>query len=120
MSDGAFSGRVVALLVLLGLALAVVPTLAAGFVMCGVSGCTGGGFGVSTDPGLTRILLVVAGLTAALPLGAYAAAHRSGVLALSALGLAVVSTLVAGLVIGSDVAGCPRTLDSAACRDESR
>ncbi|SEC52185.1 hypothetical protein SAMN04489844_2451 [Nocardioides exalbidus] len=114
------SPRVVALLVALGLVLAIVPTLAAGFVMCGVSGCSGGGFGVSTDPGTTRVLLLVAGLVAALPLGVYAASRRSGVLGLATLGLALVSTLVAGLVIGSDFSGCPRTMDAAACHDGSR
>jgi hypothetical protein len=114
------SRRVVLILVVLGLVLAVVPTLAAGFVMCGVSGCSGGGFGVSTDPGTTQLLLIVAGLAAALPLAIGALVRRQGALALGALGLAVATTVVAGLAIGADPSGCPRGLDAATCHDESR
>ena len=109
------SGRTVALLVVLGVVLAVAPTLAAGFTLCGVSGCSGAGFGRSTDPGTTRVLLVVAGLTAALPLATYAVLRRSGRLGAYALGLAVATTLVAGLSIGSDLRGCPRGLDASTC-----
>ena len=109
------SGRAVALLVVLGVVLAVAPTLAAGFTLCGVSGCSGGGFGVATDPGTTRAMLVVAGLVAAMPLATYALLRRSGLLAGAALVLAVVTTLLAGAVIGSDLRGCPRDVDDAAC-----
>jgi hypothetical protein len=114
------SRRVIWFLVVLGLVLAVVPTFAAGFVMCGVSGCSGGGFGVSTDPRTTQLLLVVAGLAAGLPLAVASLVRRSGALALGALGLAVATTVVAGLVIGVDPSGCPRGLDAATCQDESR
>jgi hypothetical protein len=120
MDNAPVSGRAVVLLVALGLVLAVVPTLAAGFVMCGVSGCSGAGFGVSTDPGTTQLLLVVAGIAAGLPLAIGAVVRRQGALALGALGLAVVATLVAGLVIGADPNGCPRELDAATCHDEAR
>ena len=106
------SGRAVSLL---GVVLAVAPTLAAGFTLCGVSGCSGGGFGVATDPGTTRVMLVVAGLVAALPLGIYALVRRSGRLGAYAAALAVVTTLHAGAVIGSDLRGCPRDVDDAAC-----
>lgn len=109
------SGRTVALLVVLGVVLAVAPALAAGFTLCGVSGCSGAGFGVSADPGSTRVLLVVAGLVAALPLAGYALRHRSGRLAAYALALAVATTLVSGLLIGADLRGCPRGVDSATC-----
>lgn len=110
-----FSGRAVTLLVVLGVVLAAAPTLAAGFTLCGVSGCTGGGFGVSTDPGTTRVLLLVAGVVAALPLAIYALVRRSGRLGACAAALAVVATLLAGAVIGSDLRGCPRGVD--ACGD---
>lgn len=109
------SGRAVALLVVLGLVLATAPTLAAGFTLCGVSGCSGAGFGVATDPGTTRVLLVVAGLVAGLPLAAYAVARRNGRLGACAAALAVVTTLLAGLAIGSDLRGCPRGVDPEAC-----
>lgn len=113
------SGRTVALLVVLGLVLAVAPTLAAGFTVCGVSGCSGGGFGRSTDPGTTQLLLVVAGVVAALPLAVLAVVRRRAGLALLAVGLALASTFVAGLVVGADLRGCPRGASAETCRDEA-
>ena len=113
------SGRVVAARVVLGLLLAVVPTVAAGFVICGVSGCSGGGFGRSTDPSTTRLLLVAAGLVAAAPLALLALVRRSAALALAAVALGVVSTLAAGLVVGSDLRGCPRDVSTSTCLDEA-
>jgi hypothetical protein len=120
MDRTALSGRTVAMLVALGLLLAIVPTIAAGFMMCGVSGCSGGGFGRSTDPGATRLLLVSAGVVAALPVALHALVRRHAGLALASAGLAVLATLVAGLVVGSDLRGCPRDVDAATCHDESR
>jgi hypothetical protein len=114
------SGRTVALLVVLGLVLAIAPTLAAGFTVCGVSGCSGGGFGRSTDPGTTRLLLVVAGVAAALPLAVLAVVRRRAALALAAVGLAVAGTLVAGLVVGADFRGCPRGVSVETCREQAR
>ncbi len=113
------SGRVVAVLVVLGLVLAVAPALVAGFSICGVSGCSGGGFGRSTDPNATLAMLAVTGLVAALPLAIYALARRSGRLGAYALALAVVATFVTGAVIGSDLRGCPRSVDRATCLDET-
>jgi hypothetical protein len=106
-------------LVVLGLVLAAGPALAAGFSLCGVSGCTGGGFGRATDPGLTRLLLLATGVVAALPLAIYALARRSGRLGAYALALAVVATLLTGLVIGSDLRGCPRTVSYETCLEEA-
>ena len=113
-------GRVVAVVVVLGAVLAVVPTVAAGFTMCGVSGCSGGGFGRSTDPGTTQLLLVAAGVVAALPLTVLAVVRRHAGLGVAAAALAVLATVVAGLLIGSDVHGCPRDVGADACREESR
>ena len=95
--------------------LAVGPALLAGFAICGVSGCTGGGFGRSTDPDLTRLLLLATGAVAGLPLALYALVRRSGRLAAYALGLAVLATLLTGFVIGSDLPRLPR----ATCRPET-
>ena len=106
-------------LVVLGLVLAAGPALAAGFALCGVSGCTGGGFGRATDPGLTLALLVVTGAVAALPLALYALARRSPRLGAYALALAVVATLLTGLVIGSDLRGCPRDVSYETCLEEA-
>ncbi len=104
----------------LGIALAIAPALYASLAICGISGCTGGGFGRATDPGLTLIALGATGIIAALPLGVYALVRRSGRLAAYALALAVVATLVTGVVIGSDLRGCPRNVDRDTCLDESR
>ena len=113
------SAPVAAALVALGVGLAVVPGLAAGFTLCGVSGCTGGGFGRATDPGLTLALLVVAGAVAALPLGVYAAVRRTPRLGAYALALAVLTTLTTAYVIGSDLRGCPRNVSHETCVEES-
>jgi hypothetical protein len=112
------SGRVVTALVVLGLVLAAGPALAAGFSICGVSGCSGGGFGRATDPGTTRLLLLATGVVAALPLAIFALVRRSGRLGAYALALAVVATLLAGLVIGSDLRGCPRNVSYETCTEE--
>ena len=55
---------------------------------------------------------------AALPLAVYALVRRSGGLAVCALALAVVATFVTGVVIGSDLRGCPRSIDRATCLEE--
>jgi hypothetical protein len=113
------SAPLAAALVVLGIVLAAGPALLAGLTICGVSGCTGGGFGRSTDPGLTRLLLLATGLVAGLPLALYALVRRSGRLAAYALGLAVLATLLTGLVIGSDLRGCPRDVSTETCLEES-
>lgn len=113
------SAPLAAALVVLGLVLAAGPALVAGFAICGVSGCTGGGFGRATDPGLTRLLLLATGVVAALPLAVYALVRRSGRLGAYALALAVVATLLTGLVIGSDLRGCPRNVSSETCLEEA-
>jgi len=102
-----------------GLVLAGVLTFVASFAMCGISGCSGGGFGRSTDPSLTRGLLVAAGLLAAAPWAIYALWSKSLRLALAASLLAIVVCLCAGWLIGSDFRGCPRSIDTATCIEES-
>jgi hypothetical protein len=114
------SAPLAAALVVLSLVLAVGPALVADFSLCGVSGCTGGGFGRSTDPELTRVVLLVTGVVAGLPLAIYALVRRSARLGAYALALAVVATLLTGLVIGSDLRGCPRNVSYETCLQESR
>jgi hypothetical protein len=114
MESRPVSAPLVAALVVLGLVLAAGPALVGG-----VSGCTGGGFGRATDPGLTRLLLLATGVVAALPLAIYALARRSGRLGAYALALAVVATLLTGLVIGSDLRGCPRNVSYETCLEEA-
>ncbi|MBL0748790.1 hypothetical protein [Nocardioides baculatus] len=114
------SGRVATVLVVLGVVLAIAPAFMATIAICGISGCSGGGFGRSTDPDATLVMLGVTGLVAALPLAVYALVRRSGGLAVGALALAVVTTFVTGVAIGSDLRGCPRSIDRSTCLDESR
>lgn len=113
------SGRVVTALVVLGLVLAIAPAVMSSVAICGVSGCSGGGFGRATDPGLTRLLLLATGVVAALPLAVLALVRRSGRLGAYALALAVGATLLTGLVIGSDLRGCPRDVAGETCSQES-
>ena len=108
-----------AALIVLGLVLAAAPAFLAFFSICGISGCSGGGFGRSTDPELTQLLLVATGLAAGLPLALYALVRRSGRLVAYALALAVVATLLTGVVIGSDFRGCPRDVSHETCLEES-
>ena len=104
---------------MLGLVLAVGPAFMSSIAICGISGCSGGGFGRSTDPGMTLVLLAVTGASAALPLAVYALVRRDRGLALCALALAVVATFVTGAVIGSDLRGCPRTISYETCVEEA-
>jgi hypothetical protein len=119
METRSVSAPLAAALVVLGLVLAAGPALVAGFRICGVSGCTGGGFGRATDPDLTRVLLLVTGAVAGLPLAVYALVRRSARLGAYALALAVLATLLTGLVIGSDLRGCPRNVSNKTCLEEA-
>ncbi len=105
--------------VVVGLALAAIPTFIGSFTICGISGCSGGGFGRSTDPSTTLALLVSSGTLAAAPLALYALGRRSIRMILSAALLAVVVSVIAGWLIGSDHRGCPRNVDTATCIEES-
>jgi hypothetical protein len=111
--------KVVAALLVPGLVLAGVLTFAARFTICGVSGCSGGGFGRSTDPTTTLWLLIAAGILAAAPLAGYALWRKSLRLALFAGLMAIVVSIAGGWLIGSDFRGCPRNLDTLTCIDES-
>jgi hypothetical protein len=106
------------LLAVVCLAAAVGLALAAGFTLCGVSGCSGGGFGRSTDPPLTLTLTVAAGVALALPLVLYAVWRRRARLALAAVPAAVLGAVVVGLVIGADWTGCPRSVSAETCQEE--
>ncbi|HEY0645801.1 MAG TPA: hypothetical protein VGD39_20480 [Nocardioides sp.] len=120
MEPRPISAPLAAALVVLGVVLAVAPAFIARFTICGISGCSGGGFGRSTDPGSTQLWLLATGVVAALPLAAYALIRLSGRLAAWALGLAVAVALLTGLVIGSDLRGCPRNVPHDTCMEESR
>lgn len=107
-------------LVVLGVVLAIAPAFLAGLAVCGVSGCSGGGFGRSTDPGETRLLLLATGVVAALPLTLYALFRRSIRLLGAAVLVLVVAVVLTGLAIGADLRGCPRDVSTSTCHEESR
>jgi hypothetical protein len=111
--------RIVVALLVPGLVLAGVFTMIASFTICGVSGCSGGGFGRSTDPNTTLGLLVAAGILSAAPLASYALWLKSLRVALFAGLMAIVVSIAAGWLIGSDFRGCPRNVDHAICIEES-
>jgi hypothetical protein len=106
-------------LLVVGLALAAVVTFIASFAICGISGCSGGGFGRATDPNATLMLLVCAGLVAAAPLAIYALWRRLLWTALFAAAVAIVVSIGSGLLVGADFRGCPRNVDTATCMDEA-
>jgi hypothetical protein len=112
------SRRAVALLPLAGLPGLVVLGLAASFTVCGVSGCSGGGFGRVTDPTLTVTLVALAGAALCLPLLAYAAWLRHARLAASAVALGLAGSLLVGSAIGADWRGCPRNVSAQTCLEE--
>ena len=101
-----------------GLILAFVLMSGAKFAMCGMFGCTGGGFGRVTDPATTRVFLVAAGIGAAAPLAWYAAWARNRWLALTAVIVAVLTPVMAGLLIGADIHGCPRHISAQTCAED--
>jgi len=109
---------VVTLLSALCLATAVALTVAAAFTICGISGCSGGGFGRSTDPPATLALVVGSGVALALPVALYAAWRRRWRLALAFLPGALVGAVLVGVVVGADWNGCPRNISSATCQEE--
>jgi hypothetical protein len=106
-------------LLVLGLAPAAVLMFMASLTICGISGCSGGGFGRATDPNTTRVLLIGAGLVAAAPLATYAGWRRRLGTALFAAAVAIVVTIGSGVLIGADFRGCPRDVDTATCMDEA-
>jgi hypothetical protein len=111
--------RMVVALLVPGLVLAGVCTIIASFTICGVSGCSGGGFGRSTDPTTTLGLLVAAGILSAAPLASYALWLKNLRVALFAGLMGIVVSVAAGSLVGSDFRGCPRNVDPATCIEES-
>ena len=106
-------------LLAVGLAPAAVLAFIASFTICGISGCSGGGFGRATDPNSTLMLLACTGLVAAAPLALYALWRRRRSTALFAAAVAIAVSVGSGLLIGSDFRGCPRNVDAATCLDEA-
>lgn len=112
-------GWVVLALVVVGLAGAAAFGLAGLLAICGISGCSGGGFGRATDPQLTLTLIALAGAAVAVPLLLYAVWLRSARMASAAVVAGVLLSLLVGVTIGADWRGCPRSISQATCLEES-
>lgn len=83
--------------------------LSASMAMCGISGCTGNGYGLAYSPSMTIVLLVGAGLVGAIWV-LFLSRPRLVFRILIAIGLSVSLTLVGGVAIGASWDGCPRDL----------
>ena len=94
--------------VVLTLAACAMSLIVTGFVACGISGCSGGGFGPSYDPRGAQVGIVVTGLTL-VPLALLLLPRRVR------LGGAVVTGLVgavgAMVLLGLGPNGCPLALE---------
>ena len=88
--------------------------------MCGISGCSGGGFGRSTDPAGTRLSILLAAACLLAALLVRAALLRSLRSAGYAVLIGVVAAVAPGAVIGADWHGCPRSIPYETCQSESR
>ena len=101
-----------------GLVVAALLWVVADFLLCGVSGCSGGGFGRSYAPRAVQATLLLSGIAAA---AAPAAAGRSGG-SRRLLGVAVILfvavAVVGGIVIGAGVDGYPRSVPRATIEQE--
>ena len=109
-------GWAIALVLLLGLVPALVFLFLAAFAVCGISGCSGAGFGRSTAPGTTLILLGLAGAGAGGPLFVAGVVSRDARMVTGAAVAAIVVSVGGGLAIGATWNGCPRV--EASCTSE--
>ena len=90
------------------------------FGMCGISGCSGGGFGRSTDPQGTQLKLLLAAACLLVALLVRAVVQRSPRSAAFAVGITLIGTLALGAGIGANWRGCPRSISYETCQAESR
>ena len=99
---------IVFLLTVPGLIISIIAWLYASFSLCGISGCGGGGFGVSTDPIGVQVSLILSGVAASLALFIYAAIKKNQNWLLVALILLALMPIIGSLVIGSNFYGYPQ------------
>jgi hypothetical protein len=102
----------------------LVGTVFTSLMVCGISGCSGGGFGVSVSPVITwSFAAATGGLAAGMLLTAVVAVKprmSPGRLAAGALGLALVLSLVVLTLAGADLRGCPTSGPQAHCAGAAR
>ena len=100
-------GWLIVVLALVTVAVFVVVVLISGFVACGVSGCSGAGFGPAYAPVQAQVGLFLAGLCLA-PLAAVLMRGRRRAFQVAAVAAAVlVGSLLAMVVLRLGPNGCP-------------
>ncbi len=92
-----------------GVFLAAAPWFLGALSVCGLSGCSGGGFGRSIDPSGTRGWMLVTGLAFAAPFLLAALVLRARLMVIAAVALLVLGYPLAGLAVGARPDGCPLT-----------
>ncbi len=91
-----------------GVFLSLVAWVLASWSLCGISGCDGGGFGVSYDPLSVQLFLILSGLVAAAtPITLYFVTKARSWIVVAVV-LAIGITFVGGLIIGAGLDGYPR------------
>lgn len=101
-----------------GLVLSALSWGAAGFMLCGLSGCGGGGFGRSYAPREVQVLLLASGVVAAFVPAVTACVTRSRTTLAVAGALLVAVPVIGGLVIGARPDGYPRSVPTETWRRE--
>ena len=96
-----------------------VVLLAVGFLACGISGCSGGGFGPSYSPGQARGALVVAAVVPVPLAFALLRGRRRAVRAAGTAAAAVVAGVLALVLTGLGPNGCPFGQSRAAAGPEA-
>lgn len=79
----------------------------ASFSLCGLSGCTVGGLGVSHDPQRTLWLVVLSGIIASFPAFIAGLHLKSLVWYIIGFTLLITMPLIGSLIIGVDLSGYP-------------
>lgn len=81
--------------------------LTASMTLCGISGCTGGGFGVTYDPEATLWSLAFSGIIAAIPAFIASINLRSPIWLAIGIALLIIMPVTGSLIIGTDLSGYP-------------
>jgi hypothetical protein len=91
----------------IGALMAVLPAFVAGLALCGISGCSGAGYGRASDPGATREWLSITAVAFTLPFVVAAFVTRRRSVVIAATVVALLSYPVAATLVGARLNGCP-------------
>lgn len=81
--------------------------LNASMTLCGFSGCTGSGSGVSYNPETTLWYLALSGIIAAIPAFIASIHLRSPIWLATGIGLLIIMPITGSLIVGVDLGGYP-------------